>query len=292
MLGTVLVCTVLAGSAQGGPLDQQVIEEIVDKAKATHSSGLVILQNGQVIVNENWNGMEDVPVSVQSVSKSMLALALGLLVDDGTIGSVDVPVAQWFPEWSQDALKKRITLRHLLTHRSGIPNDSFYRMQRNTLDAALSIQLVAKPGEKFIYSDPGTQVLAGVIAKASGMSVFDLLRIRIFNTLGIHEARWLKDKAGNICGAGGLALRPRDLARIGQLLLDEGAFRAPHSDETVQLISKKWIHWMTHLHVSEGAGYGALWWKVRENAYGVGVLCKRLLESGVGEQKGDRKSVV
>jgi CubicO group peptidase (beta-lactamase class C family) len=186
----------------------------------------------------------------RSVTKSVTDLLVGIAIDRGWIKSVDQSVMSFFPEYAdlRTPEKNRITLRDLLTMSSGLEwheMDTPYTSDKNSeirMDTspdpyryALEQPIAAPPGEIWNYNSGSTELLGAILRKATGKPLDQLARSLLFDPLGITDVEWYKYAHGNSSAAAGLRLRPRDLAKIGQLVLQHGAWNGK------QLVSSAWI---------------------------------------------------
>ncbi len=186
----------------------------------------------------------------RSVSKSVTSLVVGIAIDRGWIKGVNEPVLSFFPEYAdlRTPEKNRITLQHLLTMSSGFEWHEFdvpytsdanseIRMDisRNPFRYALAQPMAAAPGTIWNYNSGSTELLGAVLRKATGKPLDQLARELLFEPLGITDVEWYRNAQGNPSAAAGLRLRPRDLAKIGQLVLQRGAWNGK------QLVSALWI---------------------------------------------------
>lgn len=207
----------------------------------------------------------------RSATKSIIALLLGIAIDRGLIKSIDEPVLSFFPEYAdlRTPEKDRITLRHLVTmsaglewHELDIPYTSAANSE-NRMDAAsdpyrfaLEQPVVAPPGEIWNYNSGATELVAAVVKKAARKPVDEFARELLFEPLGIADVEWPKDVHGNVIAAGALRLRPRDLAKIGQLVLQRGNWRG------TEVVPASWIDAATTPQIN-GFGtdfYGYFFW--------------------------------
>jgi CubicO group peptidase (beta-lactamase class C family) len=207
----------------------------------------------------------------RSATKSIIALLLGIAIDRGLIKSIDEPVLSFFPEYAdlRTPEKDRITLRHIVTmsaglewHELDIPYTSAANSE-NRMDAAsdpyrfaLEQPVVAPPGEIWNYNSGATELVAAVVKKAAGKPVDEFARELLFEPLGIADVEWPKDAHGNVIAAGALRLRPRDLAKIGQLVLQRGNWRG------TEVVPASWIDAATTPQIN-GFGtdfYGYFFW--------------------------------
>jgi CubicO group peptidase (beta-lactamase class C family) len=195
---------------------------------------------------------------VRSVAKSVMSLLVGMALDDGYLKSIDTPMLSFFRGRSfanPDPRKEALTLRHLLSMASGIAlSDSDTGAMASSPDwvqFVLDAPMAAAPGTVFNYSTSNAHVLSAIVGAATGMSTFDYARRRLFDPLSIHDFRWMRDPHGNPAGGMGLSLRPRDMLKIGQLVLDGGVWNG------ARLVSKSWLSQSTR---SDSGNYGLLWW--------------------------------
>jgi CubicO group peptidase (beta-lactamase class C family) len=206
---------------------KQALAKIVANAKSTHSDTLLVMRNGKVLA-EYRNSAPPEPIELMSVTKGFVALAVGLLIRDGKIASLDAPVHDFFPEWKQGR-KAKVTLRMLMNHTSGLQNapnagEEIYPA-KDSLQLALAAELDADPGSKLAYNNKAVNLLAGVVARAAGMPIDGYLQQALFDPMGIKPGIWFRDDAGNRHGMAGLPLLASDLAKIGQLVLDQGRWQ-------------------------------------------------------------------
>jgi len=206
-----------------------------------------------------------------STTKSVTSLLIGIAIDKGMIESVDVPVFDFFPEYGRlrTPEKDRILLRHLLTMSAGLeweqfrhdwsdPRNDAAQMWRvdDVLEYTLSKPVVAAPGEEFEYSNGVSTLLGGVLRNATGMEADAFAEEHVFRPLGIRDYEWTRYPDGSIETDGGLALRLRDLAKIGRLFLAGGEW------EGDRIVSRDWVEESTRTQIKfrgPGAGYGYKW---------------------------------
>jgi len=211
---------------------------------------------------------------VRSISKSVVSLLFGIALDRKLIASVDDPVFRYFPDYAalRTPEKDNIHLRHLLTMTSGLawderraysdPENSERKLIRSIepYRFVLEQSVWRKPGEEWNYNGGGTQLLAGVLQRTTGKSLADFAKEALFEPLGITQFEWLNMPAsGEVAAASGLRLRPRDLAKIGQLVLNNGTWNGR------RIISEAWIRESTqgriaHFDAVDSLRYGYQWW--------------------------------
>jgi CubicO group peptidase (beta-lactamase class C family) len=223
---------------------------------------IVVVRHG-VLVFERYFGPYDATTSHagNSMTKSLISLLVGIAVDRGLIGDLDAPVLSFFPEYAdlRTPEKDRITLRHLLTMTAGLSASASatLRLDREPYRHALEKNLSGDPGISFEYSNIETELIGAILHKVSGKTVDVLATEEIFGPLGIKDFRWY-GRLGNdlpMCSSG-LSLRPRDWAKIGQLVLNHGAW------DGKQIVSASWIAQSTTEQVKapKAFAYGFQWW--------------------------------
>jgi len=102
-------------------IDRGALDALLRTAEDSSSSAVVIVQNGKVITERHFGGKPR-PIHTMSVTKFLTAMAIGYLLDDKKIKSLDDPLSTWFPEWER-GMRGKVTLRHVMAHTSGIAHD-------------------------------------------------------------------------------------------------------------------------------------------------------------------------
>jgi CubicO group peptidase (beta-lactamase class C family) len=205
----------------------------------------------------------------KSVSKSVASLAVGIAIDRGLIRSVSEPILSFFPELSdlRSPERDRLQLVHALTMSMGLKwveatpdrnydNDEVrMQMARDPCRYVLSLPEVAPPGQEFFYNTGALTLVSAIVRKATGRPLDEFARETLFEPLGIAQAEWARVR-GDTNAGGGLRLRPRDMAKIGQLVLAGGRWNGR------QVVSKAWIETSTapKLKATDDQSYGYLWW--------------------------------
>ena len=164
-----------------------------------------------------------------------------------------------------DARKRALSLEHLLTMQAGWdcgfePNEARLFEMRRSPDwpqFMLDLPMIAEPGTRWAYCSGNCHLLSVIVAQTTGTNALAFARRELFVPLDIDDVVWPADGSGNNHGWGDLQLRPRDLAKLGQLLLQRGRWR------NRQVISEGWIEQATRAHVvrtSNNDHYGYFWW--------------------------------
>ncbi|WP_057884221.1 serine hydrolase domain-containing protein [Tsuneonella troitsensis] len=200
----------------------ELLARLHSSSQAAHSDALYIEQGGQSLFTD---GNNEGPIDLMSATKGVVALAIVKAVDEGAIAGFDEPIYRWFPEWKQGQ-KKAITLRMLLAHTSGLQNVANAGIEvesaPDVVQLALSAELESPPGQVYSYNNKATNLLGGIIERATGMKLDAYVADRIFRPLGIVRWEWRTDKVGNPTAMAGLSLSARDAAKIGRLVLNRG----------------------------------------------------------------------
>lgn len=207
---------------------------------------------------------------VRSVTKSITAILFGIALDQGAISSVDMPVLDYFPEYAdlKGTPKSRITLAHLLGMASGLEwdesgsylrwgnSETRMRFVADPLRYVLDHDVVAEPGTTFNYSGGGTALLGETISRAVKRPLEVFADEVLFKPLDIRSTEWRRDRQGRVTPFGGLRLRPRDMAKIGRLVLDRGQWGGR------QIVSASWVEEMLRDRLpANGLRYGWQWWQ-------------------------------
>jgi CubicO group peptidase (beta-lactamase class C family) len=262
--------------AQGIP--SKAIQAFVDAAEAkidaVHS--LMVVRHGRVVAEGWWTpyGKND-PHVMYSLSKSFTSTAVGLAIAEGKL-TLDDSVLSAFPEdapaTASDNLKA-MRLRDLLRMNTGQHADDVSAFRFDSDDALtrvfLSLPVLHKPGTHFWYNTPATYMASAMVQKATGQTVLDYLRPRLFEPLGIENPTWDASKQGITLGGFGLRVRTEDVARFGQLYLQQGLWQGK------RLLSAEWIAEATARQTSNGSsptsdweqGYGYQFWRCRHGLY-------------------------
>ncbi len=208
--------------------------------------------------------------SLQSVTKSVTSLLVGIAMDEGQMIPLDSSVMPLFDTYEfdlSDERKRSITLRNLLTMRGGLEWDEanyddakndcvVMELSDDWIQYILDKPMDTIPGNQFNYNS-GISVLLGKILRiTTGKRIDEWAEEKLFGPLGITEYYWKKTPKGEIDTEGGLYLTSHDLAKVGYLMLNEGVW------ENNQIVSKEWVEQSIYPSVqfNEQSGYGFQWW--------------------------------
>jgi CubicO group peptidase (beta-lactamase class C family) len=266
----------------------------LEALKEAQAHGVVIARHGRVVYELYFAGKDwrqSMPLGdvkfdaatkhdMRSISKSVTSLLVGVAFDRGLLTDLDAPAFSFFPEYEalRTPEKDRITLRHLLTMSSGLawdettmpftdPSNTYSQMEvaPRADHYVLAQPLAARPGEVFNYNSGSTELLGLILRKVSGKRLDAFATEALFDPLDIKDWDWEGTAGFNLAAASGLRLRPRDLAKIGQLVLQHGAWNGR------QVVSSAWIDesiiprltgkgLMLKLAPEGISSYGYLWW--------------------------------
>jgi CubicO group peptidase (beta-lactamase class C family) len=267
-------------SPQEQQLNKKVLKRLLKRIRNNAIGGidsLLIARNGHLVTEEYFHGWgPDDLHTLQSDSKSVTSLLVGIALEQGKISGIDQTVLSFFPEYRKirnvDERKSAITLRDLLTMRTGLdwgedPYEGSPLFQLNNcrcdwLKFVLDWPMRETPGTRFEYNSGGVILLAGVIRNATSIPTDAFAQRYLFDPLGITQVRWYYGEPDNLPHTGGgLNLRPRDMAKIGYLMLRNGRW------ENQQIVSADWVRESTSHAVtfprtfaSRPVDYGYLWW--------------------------------
>ena len=211
--------------------------------------------------------------TLQSVTKTVTSVVIGVAVTRGEFPSIDTPVLQFFEAGKVaniDERKRRMTIRHLLTMTAGLDwNEGLpYSDPANTCTVMEASQdwvsytmnrpMSDEPGKRFNYNSGATAILAHIFAKATGQDIEEYAAKNLFAPLGIEHYFWKRTPLGLADTEGGLYLDRHDLAKIAWLYLKNGVW------DGKQIVSPAWVKesLTPAVTVSAAAGvkYGFKWW--------------------------------
>lgn len=242
-------------------------------AESQTRQSLILMRNGFIVYEAYYNGSHRFDSNnIASVSKSMLSALVGIALDEGFVLSVEDRIADYLPAYfsaEDDPRLVDLRLRHLLTMTHGLAwkeNESqrLLNLSADWVAEILSLPISNAPGNVFHYSTGASHVMSAVLAEATGMSTCEFAHRYLFAPLGIEAEFWGVDPQGYFTGGHSVSMTAREMARFGQLFLNEGNWQGE------QLIPGWWVVASTSPQVDIGdsyAGYGYYWWLNRIATY-------------------------
>lgn len=254
--------------------DPAFVDDPGNPLSATHA--LVVAQHGNIVLERYAPGHDHESTFISwSMAKSMLSVLVGMLVGDGLLDIDEpAPVAGW---QGADDPRKNITLRHLLSMRSGLAwvedyvDDQasdvidmlFGPGQHDVAAWAIAKPLAAAPGESWLYSSGTSNIIAKIVGDALGgpQAVETALADRLFGPLGMTSAIPKFDQAGTWIASSFVYATARDFLAFGEFMRNDGIV------DGRRLLPEGWIDRSTRAHVIDpdsGQGYGFHWWTVEQ----------------------------
>lgn len=245
------------GWAVGSPEAAGMAATPIDSLIHAVSSGafpgvhsVLIAKDGRLVSENYFAGFRrNTPHDLRSATPLVTALLSGIAIDRGLLPGVDTPVRPLFTEYdtlqNPDPRKSLITVRHLLTmtagfacndwSRTSLGNEAKMLRGEDWVKLIWDLPLSFSPGEAWSYCAGGGMVLGGALTHAAGQPIPEFAHRQLFEPLGIEQARWQFSPQGRAYTGGLLMLRPRDFAKIGQLILNRGRWGEQ------QIVSPEWI---------------------------------------------------
>ena len=233
---------------------------------------VMVVRHGRVVAEGWWAPYAaDARHQLYSLSKSFTSTAVGLAIAEGKL-NLDDEVLKLFPE---DAPKepgnnlKAMRVSDLLRMNTGHQTEPARKPDEAWTKTFLAHPVPFKPGTHFLYNTPATYMQSAAVQQATGQTVLDYLKPRLFDPLGIKDPTWEKSPQGISTGGYGLSVRTEDIAKFGQLYLQKGKW------DGKQLVPAAWVEAATARQTSNGSspksdwdqGYGYQFWRSRHGAY-------------------------
>src|SRR5260221_7371006 len=221
----------------------------------------MLVRHGQVVAEGWWAPYSaESPHSLFSLSKSFTSTPVGLAAAEGKL-SIDDPVLTFFPDDAPANLSanlKAMRLSDLLRMSTGHQSEPPRKADEPWAKTFLAHPAPFKPGTHFLYNTSATYMLSAAVQKATGQTVLDYLKPRLFEPLGIEHPTWEASPQGITAGGYGLSIRTEDIAKVCQPYLQQGKWQGK------QLVPEAWVEAATSRQTSNGGNPARDW----DQAYG------------------------
>lgn len=246
------------------------INDADEKLDSLHS--FMLVRHGHVVAEGWWSPYHrEARHSLYSLSKSFTSTAVGIAIAEGKL-RLDDEVLKFFPKdvpADPSSQLKSMRLHDLLRMNTGQQTEPPRPLEQPWTKAFLAHPVPFKPGTHFQYNTSATYMASAMVQKATGETLLDYLRPRLFDPLGISNPTWELSPQGISTGGYGLSIRTEDIAAFGQLYLQKGRW------EGKQLVPEAWVEAATARQTSNGSnpssdwdqGYGYQFWRCRHGAY-------------------------
>jgi CubicO group peptidase (beta-lactamase class C family) len=231
---------------------------------------MIVARHGRLVAEGYFNGYaRDTLHDLRSTGKSFTSALTGIAADRGLL-IVDDPISLYIADFASsknmDNRKRAITVRHLLDMSSGLAcddsnpaspgNEEKMYPVRNWVRFVLDLPMDSDPGARSSYCTGGVIVLGSLLSSRAGVGLDDFAATSLFGPLDIRNVHWRRSPDGQATGGGGLKLRPRDVAKLGELYRADGLWNGR------RVLSAAWVAESRRSTTRIGSdGYGYLWWK-------------------------------
>lgn len=281
-------------------MDAEPVIELLrrlDQDDGHNIQSLLVVKNGKLVLEVYYPGVDmivtdnlafirkdfdrDTVHCLASASKSITSILFGIAMDQGYITGLDEKMFANFPEYAPlgNGIKGTITLRQMLTMTTGLAWDETsypFNDRRNDLNVMffnsnpvqfmLEKPLINKPAERFFYNSGVTNLIGEILNRKTGTELVKFAEENLFAPLGITSYNWLTfpNAPQMALTSSALYLRPRDIAKIGQMYLQGGVW------DGKQIVSAQWVQESTAESVVvpinyspafQNTGYGYQWWR-------------------------------
>jgi CubicO group peptidase (beta-lactamase class C family) len=213
---------------------QTLSEKLLKDLKKTRASSLVVIQDNKLIYEQYWKDHN--PSSLMnsfSMAKGILAVLVGCAIEDGYLQSEDQLISSVFPQYKDTQYGKHLTFRHLMTMEAGMDWKEEYHhpfaenskqyFVNDLAEQAFGVEIKEMPGQKYEYQSVAAQLLGLALKKATGKELAMYLSEKLWKPLGMEfPAKWSTDEKGMEKAFCCIHATPRDFAKIGQLIMQNG----------------------------------------------------------------------
>lgn len=255
-----------------GTIPAAALDEVAAFAEAQNSVALLILHRDRLILERYWQGHTAAdPVNGMSMTKTLLALLVGIALEEGHIQALSDTVDTYLPQWRNDP-RGQLTLADLLYMQSGLRNDDRTDTLQSDLvrlyggsdvrKIALAIPQTHPPRQVFEYNNVNSQILSLVLEAATGETFGDYLSTRLWQPLGAADSfLWLDRPRGRAKPFCCFFATAQDWLRVGQMLLHQGRVNG------AQVVPADWINTLRQPSPLEATFGMHLWIKARTKDY-------------------------
>jgi CubicO group peptidase (beta-lactamase class C family) len=231
---------------------------------------VVIVKDGVLVLEQYFNGHDrDHLHEIRSATKSIGSMLVGIAIDKGFVRSEDDPIYSYFkddyePAYGWNDRARQVKIRHFLSMMSGYDcddhatnfgcEDAMYDTG-DWVQYSLDLPFAHAPGEHWAYNSSSLILVGEAVSRGSGMKMDEFADRNLFARLGIKKFRWNYSPKGRAWIGGGARMIPREMAKIGQLMLDRGMWNGK------RILSEEWIDRSTTKQgdMRRGYDYGYLW---------------------------------
>jgi CubicO group peptidase (beta-lactamase class C family) len=246
----------------------------LEAADISRVRSLLVVRNGRLVLEQYFRGNHaDSLNDVRSVTKSVMSTLTGIALEQGHLSGLDQTLGDFLgPELEGlDPGKAEISIGDVLTMTTGLewPENNGSQSAYNDwirsgdwVSHVLGQPLVDPPGSRFNYNSGAIHLLGIVLERATGQRLPDFADAHLFGPMGVDRVAWEAFSDGTFNGGAGIDIRPRDLARFGQLFLQDG------HDGLHQRVPLAWVRtasrpafsWQASYGTLSALSYGFLWW--------------------------------
>lgn len=251
-----------------GPFDFTEIKKLITNEKI--NTCLIYHRDFTVFQYYKNSKMQEKLHKVNSVTKSILSILVGIAIDRNELEGVDLPISRFFPDISDS--KAELTIEHLLTMSPGLDWREFGEWggrpfpminSQNWVQFVLESESIEPPGQRMIYNSGCSHLLSAIMQKATGKNLIDYARQHLFQPLEIEDFQWHTDSKGIAIGGFGLSLKADDMLKIGTMMLQNGRYKGK------VVVSDTWVKESTvprFLTYNQIGAYGYHWWIMTDDS--------------------------
>ncbi|MCP4433456.1 MAG: serine hydrolase [Gammaproteobacteria bacterium] len=275
----------LPGAYGKGRILDEKLKEAFFAGELSGLHSVLIIHEGEIIAETHFPGRDqrwglplgervhgpDTLHDLRSITKSVVGLLYGIALAESKVPNVDENLISQMPEYTalaEDPMRKEILIRHALSMKMGTEwnEDLPYTNPKNSEIAmeyaedryrfVLGRRMVNRPGDNWVYNGGAVAIIAKLIADGVGIPIDEYARHKLFQPLGITEFEWVRGADDVPSAASGLRLNIHDLAKIGQLIIQNGEYGGK------QIVPADWLKasFTPRSNLDIGLRYGYLWW--------------------------------